>query len=180
MIASLRSLQFHPDSRPGPVDAIQVEIVRLPTGALRLTYRLSGDLGGLRIPAEESARRADGLWRHTCFEAFVRAVDAPAYREFNLSPSGLWQAYAFTDYRAGGLLKPAADPGIECRHEPNRLTLQATVQTADLPPGARLQIGLSAVIEASDGVIAYWALHHPPGKADFHHPDSFALEIDPP
>jgi hypothetical protein len=27
------------------------------------------------------------------------------------------------------------------------------------------------------GDISYWALVHPPGKADFHHADSFAVEF---
>ncbi|MBI3061386.1 MAG: hypothetical protein HYY83_05345 [Deltaproteobacteria bacterium] len=31
---------------------------------------------------------------------------------------------------------------------------------------------------AQDGTISYWALKHPPGKPDFHHPDAFALEIE--
>ena len=31
-----------------------------------------------------------------------------------------------------------------------------------------------------DGGISYWALAHPPGKPDFHHPDSFALTLPPP
>jgi hypothetical protein len=40
-----------------------------------------------------------------------------------------------------------------------------------------LRLGLSAVIEENDGTISYWALKHLPGKPDFHHPDSFALEL---
>jgi hypothetical protein len=42
------------------------------------------------------------------------------------------------------------------------------------------QTGLSAVVETKDGGISYWALAHPPGKPDFHHPDSFALTLPPP
>jgi hypothetical protein len=45
-----------------------------------------------------------------------------------------------------------------------------------LPSGAR-RLGLSAVIEATDGTISYWALAHPSDKPDFHHPDSFVLEL---
>jgi hypothetical protein len=33
------------------------------------------------------------------------------------------------------------------------------------------------VIEDTSGHKSYWALAHPPGKADFHHSDSFALEF---
>ena len=48
------------------------------------------------------------------------------------------------------------------------------------PVGGHAQTGpgLSAVIEDPNGVLSYWALRHPPGKPDFHHPDTFALEID--
>ena len=42
------------------------------------------------------------------------------------------------------------------------------------------QIGLSAVLEEKDGTKSYWALRHPPGKPDFHHPDCFALELPAP
>jgi hypothetical protein len=34
------------------------------------------------------------------------------------------------------------------------------------------RIGLAAVIEDTSGHKSYWALVHPPGKADFHHSDS--------
>ena len=40
--------------------------------------------------------------------------------------------------------------------------------------------GLSAVIQAADGAISYWALAHPPGDADFHHPAGFALDVSAP
>jgi hypothetical protein len=39
------------------------------------------------------------------------------------------------------------------------------------------RLGLSAIIEEASGRRSYWALAHPPGKPDFHHPDSFALRV---
>jgi hypothetical protein len=36
---------------------------------------------------------------------------------------------------------------------------------------------LSAVIEAADGTISYWALKHPSDRPDFHHADSFAIQL---
>lgn len=36
-----------------------------------------------------------------------------------------------------------------------------------------------AVIEEENGVLTYWALKHPPDKLDFHHPDAFAVELEP-
>jgi len=46
-----------------------------------------------------------------------------------------------------------------------------------LPAGDTFGLGLSAVIEETSGRKSYWALAHPPGKPDFHHTDSFALEL---
>ena len=39
------------------------------------------------------------------------------------------------------------------------------------------RIALSAVIEEGNGALSYWALRHPAGKPDFHHPDAFAMEL---
>ncbi len=36
--------------------------------------------------------------------------------------------------------------------------------------------GMAAVLEDAKGV-SYWGLAHAPGKPDFHHPDSFALDL---
>jgi hypothetical protein len=46
-----------------------------------------------------------------------------------------------------------------------------------LPKDGVWRLGLSAVIEETNGTISYWAVAHPPGKADFHHSDCFALEL---
>ena len=46
--------------------------------------------------------------------------------------------------------------------------------------GDPLHIGLSAVIEEEGGRKSYWALAHPPGPPDFHHPDCFTLELAAP
>ena len=46
-----------------------------------------------------------------------------------------------------------------------------------LPGDAPWRLGLSAVIEETTGRKSFWALAHPPGKADFHHPDCFAFEL---
>ncbi len=42
---------------------------------------------------------------------------------------------------------------------------------------ASVRLGLSAVIEQTDGTKSYWALAHPPGKPDFHHRDCFAHQL---
>jgi len=46
-------------------------------------------------------------------------------------------------------------------------TLQAALEFDGL--SSPLHLGLSAVLEETNGRKSYWALAHPPGKADFHH-----------
>ena len=48
---------------------------------------------------------------------------------------------------------------------------------AALRDAGHWRIALAAVIEDENGGLSYWALRHPPGKPDFHHPNGFALEV---
>jgi hypothetical protein len=145
-------------------------------GALALHYRVDADPQRLRIPESAVPERVEGLWRHTCCEAFVLGEDMPAYREFNFSPSGAWQAYGFSAYRQGGPLDHAVGPAME-RGNDAGFSLSVLLPASNLPSGRRLRLGLSAVIEDAAGGLSYWALRHSPGRPDFHHPDCFALEL---
>lgn len=153
-------------------------------GSLHLRYRLEGDAQRWRLPAPVAgAGRADELWRHTCLEVFVAVRGSSEYREFNFSPSGEWAAYAFTGYRAGmTVLTLRCGPTLHWQRAADQLELAATLPAEALPAGASgLRLALSAVIEEQSGTISYWALNHPArhpgGQPDFHHPESFVLEL---
>ena len=150
-----------------------------PDGSLRLEYHLRGT--DILIPARQTPGQADGLWQHTCCEAFVAAGEAPEYREFNFSPSGQWAAYRFGDYRERDTgFTPAGEPQCTVTPRPEGFELQATLAAALLPPGHTLHIGLTAVIEAADGSKTYWALAHCAAQPDFHLRQSFALTLNRP
>lgn len=165
----------------GSVKSIQASVNGADANMLRITYRVNGDIDKLKIPANSCSRRADRLWERTCFEAFIRGYGDPSYYEFNFSPSGEWAAFSFRDYRDGGSLEDESwSPEIVVCREADRIELAAVVRLNSSPamrPGSQLRIGLSAVIEANDGTLSYWALKHPGAKPDFHHPDSFALAL---
>lgn len=162
-------LSPHPDTPCAALSAVEVGIEQSAGQLLAVTFTLEGDIDALRIPPPRQPRIADGLWRHTCCEIFIS--HGAGYREYNLSPSGEWAAYEFRAYREGGPVQTNA-PGIRVRRSARRLELAAQLEA----PGNRL--GIAAVIEAADGSLSYWALHHAPGKPDFHHPSAFALELD--
>ena len=141
-----------------------------------LTFEVTG-ASELVVPAWGSPGREDGLWRTTCFELFWQGDDRAGYIEVNLSPSSCWAAYAFDRYREGMREQPmAVSPHIETSHADDRFILEADIDFATFP-GGDARIALSAVIEETDGTKSYWALAHPPGPPDFHHPDCFALRI---
>jgi hypothetical protein len=174
-------LKLHPESRCAAVTAIAVEATRPRAGLLVLRYVLTGSVSDLKLPAPTAPTRADELWRHTCFEAFVGAADRDAYLEFNLAPSSQWAAYQFTGYRQGmAPLEEFDAPGVEMTSTGQGLELRGALnleRVAELATNAPWRLGLSAVIEAADGAVSYWALAHPPGRADFHHPDCFVAEL---
>lgn len=154
--------------------------VSLTHSGLRLVYRLSGNTAGLRIPPATTPGSADGLWQHTCFEAFVSAEGNPAYREFNFSPSGQWAAYRFAGERQREITTapnlPA--PAMQLATTPALLTLDVHLPLAALPSSApHVVLALCAVIEGIDGRLSYWALQHPQPRPDFHHPAGRTLRL---
>ena len=165
-------LLAHPQTPAAAVRGVHAAAARAPGGLLALRYRIEGDLGRLRIPPPRARAVGERLWQHSCCEAFIGAAGAAAYREFNFSPSGEWAAYAFESYRQGEPWQ-APDPEIEVRKAHGELELRARIPA---PPG-RLRVALCAVIEDGEGALSYWALRHPAGKPDFHHPEAFALEL---
>jgi hypothetical protein len=170
------TLRLHPDSLCAAATRIEVDVAHPRPGNLVLTYVVSGKIGDLRLPPVVAAAPADELWRHSCFEAFVRPSTGSAYYEFNFSPSTQWAAYCFRGYRSGmRVATEFAAPGIEVRSTAESYTLQAALELDGL--SSPLHLGLSAVLEETNGRKSYWALAHPPGKADFHHADCFALEL---
>jgi hypothetical protein len=177
------SLALHPDSRCAAVTRIDVEAMRPRPSHLVLRYMVAGKIGDLRLPRLTSTARTDELWRHTCFEAFLRPPSGDAYYEFNFAPSTQWAAYAFSFYRSGmRIADDVSAPFIEVQSGADFYVLQASLdleRLAHLTKDSVWRLGLSAAIEEESGAVSYWALKHPPGRADFHHSDCFALELAP-
>ncbi len=174
------ALKQHPETPDEAVTAIEAEASRPSPGTLVVRFVVGGDIDRILWPAALEAGRADELWKHTCFEAFVTEGQGAGYLEFNLSPSGQWAAYGFDGYRRG--MRPLNWAGPrEVFRDPDdgRYEFEATLDLDGL--GIALdgpwRVGLSAVIEEANGRKSYWALAHPPGKPDFHHDCAFALDL---
>jgi hypothetical protein len=187
-------LAAHPSTPNEAVRALSARVRMEDSGMLVFDYSLDADLSRVRVPlpvagaqtgagaqTAASGARADALWKHTCFEAFLAPADVPGYHEFNFSPSRDWAIYRFSAYREGRApAKIGQAPQISLHRGDAGVELKATVRLeslADLRDAPRLKVALAAVIEDENGRLSYWALRHAPGKPDFHHPNAFALEV---
>src|SRR4030095_1317030 len=66
---------------------------------LTVEYALTGDIDLICFPKVTSrpARKKE-LWLETCFEFFLSIPGQQQYWEFNLSPSGDWNAFRMDAY----------------------------------------------------------------------------------
>lgn len=109
--------------------------------------------------------------------------DGAPYVEWNLSPSGCWNAYDFSAYREGMTHRPLPGaPEISLRIDSNgpdrALILDVALPRCAAPP-LPCRLGISAVIEERGGIKSYWALAHAAGAApDFHAAAGFTALLD--
>jgi hypothetical protein len=170
----------HPTA-PGRTDFRLTVSLAATQHGLDLVYHLLGDLSALDIPPAVNPAAADGLWQHTCCEAFLATANGTEYHEFNFSPSGQWACYRFSDYRQRDhSFVPESAPSSEFQRLDDGFQLHARIPTPLLPPGPLLRLGLSTVIELADGSKDYWALAHAAERPDFHLRQTFTLALSRP
>jgi len=177
-------LSPHPDHRPTNVMSVRVRLGSGPGNFIMLTYIVE-PADSLKLPQHGDGRQ-DGLWHSTCFEMFLKTLDGPGYREFNFAPPFAWNAYAFADWRKGMKELPLDDnPHLVDSRLDDRKTLFPARYELDVVLGSEVssvlpaKLSLAAVIEERSGAKSYWALAHPPGKPDFHHPACFTAILPP-
>ncbi len=172
-------LHPHPDFPSVAVRAITVDAGRRSGGELALRYYVEGDLDAVIWPEfGDGSRRADDLWQHTCFEAFVGFVDQPSYCELNFASSAAWAAYRFDGYRSG--MRKIEDVTHYGNWNMPPSAMKIFVVVPELAEPREWRVGLSAIIVAKDGSKSCWALRHPPGAPDFHNADCFAARMTAP
>ena len=135
--------------------------------ALRLVFDAS-ELDSILWPGFRRVARAEELWRTTCLELFLGHPDRDDYLELNFSPSGHWNAYRFTGYRAG--MSRARDVNLLKLESIDDKVLVVTVRIDKLR--MPLLLGPAAVIESLSGrpgyfALSYFALKHGE-QPDFH------------
>jgi hypothetical protein len=154
--------------------------VEYQQGLLEVRYALQGDLTQVLFPdAVDSPGRKFALWEATCLEFFVAIVGHADYWEFNLAPNGNWQVFHLNDYREG--LKDEAAINylpFVVKQDDQGLQLDLSIDlTCLFPPDTKLEMAITAVIQATTGEYSYWSLQHSGEEADFHRRSDFAIKL---
>ncbi len=124
-------------------------------------------------------KRADELWKSTCFEVFWQYKDQQ-YLELNVSPDGRWNVYQFDQYREG--MKPFQSiefVQFKTQRYGHRYELLVTMNIPDaVLQGGLLnsQMSATAVLSTQAGN-EYWAVRHAGSKPDFHLQESFVIPL---
>jgi hypothetical protein len=148
---------------------------------LNIDYVLSGQLEKILLPDLSTAPgRKDALWKTTCLEFFLAVRDHAEYWEFNVSPSGDWNAYHMDSYRRVGFREEVRIQHLQAEtHQENdafvmnvSLDLSSVIQVEQIA-----QVGIAAIIHTRERQETYWALTHPASRADFHLRESFILAL---
>ena len=176
-VLAKRALVAHP-ARPAPDVQLGAKLSLFGSDVLKIEYAVIGAIGRLAIPPRGIPMRVDRLWEHSCLELFVADRAGPGYVEFNFAPSNAFAIYRFEDRRSG--MVPALDcaaPDIWTDVSSDRFALTAYVDFAGEGELAGRSVGVSAVIEETDGAKSYWALAHPGAAPDFHDPAGWTLRL---
>lgn len=133
----------------------------------QLTVRYAAEPGPLVWPPFDRLQRQSGLWESTCFELFLSRPNNPEYLELNLSPSGAWNCFSFSDNRLN--MKESNAMTV------NSIVANANSLTANLEcdpalEGTTYELGLSAVLQKPGGELDHFALSHGV-TPDFHNRD---------
>src|SRR3546814_18400148 len=95
------TLRCHQQTPCDAVKRIEVVVERPKPGGVALHYFVTGKIADVLLPSPAAPTRMEGLWEHTCFEAFLRPTAGSAQPEFNLAPSTPSAAYTFKRYTSG-------------------------------------------------------------------------------
>jgi predicted metal-dependent HD superfamily phosphohydrolase len=156
---------------------------------LTVDYTLQGDVSNCKIEQqqiESPYRTEQRLWEHTCLEVFVSPAASLRYAEYNVSPTGNWSIYSFSNYRqlvdtheniyARPVTVQMTKLSAELVSFRVSVNLSDTLDTDDI--AGHFDVGLAVVLETNEGTLGYWAVEHTRDDVpDFHDRRSLSLQL---
>lgn len=139
-----------------------------------LILRYQVDPADIRWPTPKSNERAYELWKHTCFELFLKEPKSQDYIELNFSPSGQWDCYIFDSYRSPQPPKRYSECQVKFLKQELGI-IEVEVKLEEMPT---LLIGNATAVITDSTQTNYFAYQHAKDKADFHDQSALVIEFD--
>jgi len=132
-----------------------------------VTYEIRGELKNYIFNKAENKKRANELWRATCFELFIAPENSSNYWEFNISPTKAWNFYAFDSYKKSMReeLLPSS-PHIEIREE--EMLYRCACSLSFRLKEKYYQFNLAVILLDNKDIRHFYTIYRKKGVADFH------------
>ena len=137
-----------------------------------LSFVVKGALEEYLFPSKSILKRANELWKSTCFELFLANENEEAYYELNFSSSLAWNFYTLDAYRGEvkelGLLDM---PKISVFEEKNEFKILIELPIENLENFELYNV--ACILLNREDERTFWTIKHLKPKPDFHDRASF-------
>jgi hypothetical protein len=159
------------------IDNINIDSsFELTSNKLSITFNIIGKLDKYIFPKKLKLKRADELWKATCFELFL-ANDDEVYYELNFSPSLEWNFYVLDTYRTEPKeLEFKEEPHIGFSHKNNEFNIVFELEANAINFKNFKYYNLATILLSKERRRTFWSVKHLNTQPDFHAKNSF-LEI---
>ncbi len=143
--------------------------IELKRENLKVEYEIVGDVSDYHFPKESQQKRANELWKDTCFELFIANASSKEYYEINISPSTEWNAYHFKSYKEEMKESDALfPPFIQTQHLLNRCIFSFQMSFQESILEKELELNLALILLDNQGIRHFYAINRRKEFPDFH------------
>ena len=141
----------------------------LTSQRLELSFVLQGVDNHYLFERESQVKRADELWKATCFEMFIKNSNAKEYWELNIAPNGSWNFYRFSDYKKDMQEESRVlTPKVLFKQERDEVSVSIKVDFMEKLFDERVDFNLALILLDMEGKRHFFTLNPKDGVADFH------------
>jgi len=148
--------------------------VDLAQNSVVLRFLIKGELEGYSFPPEAKQRRANELWKATCFELFLANSKQDEYYELNFSSSLEWNVYYLNTYRADVQeVKLENEPKIEVHSAVDKFEIFFELDLELLSLKDFDIYNVASILLTQENERTFWSVKHENDVPDFHHRGNF-------
>jgi len=140
---------------------------------LSLSFSLEGGLEDYLFPAVCKNKKANELWKATCFELFLASSNEEAYYELNVSPSLEWNFYSLPTYRAEVKEVENVSLNINTFKKENTYEINMTLESDILDFESFDTCNMTAILLTKNRERTFWSLKPMGDVPDFHNKEFF-------